>query len=163
MKVRLELTLFWWKPHCFSCLNSWEQHHSHTTRYHSWSERKLEYPEKTVGWERFKLKSSPHTNVCWYGDWYHAVRPYASSIPQGYFIPHGHPSRYQPHHTRLNFGENTGTGVSLFCPCSPYKYSWFGLFYTWPHSRHIISLHLIIAQFINIACLALIFADTLGP
>ena len=48
-------------------------------------------------------------------------------------------------------------------PARRTKYSRFGLFYTWPRSRHIISLHLIIAQFINIACLALIFADTLGP
>ena len=51
----------------------------------------------------------------------------------------------------------------FFGPARCTKYSRFGLFYTWPHSRHIISLHLIIAQFINIACLTLIFADTLGP
>ena len=30
------------------------------------------------------------------------------------FYPDGHPSRYQPRPTGLNFGEQTGTGVFLF-------------------------------------------------
>ena len=30
-------------------------------------------------------------------------------------FPAGHPSSYQPHPTRFNFAEQTGTGVSFWC------------------------------------------------
>ena len=36
---------------------------------------------------------------------------YARLTSQGVFYLDGHPSRYQPHPTGLNFCEQTGTGV----------------------------------------------------
>jgi len=44
---------------------------------------------------------------------------YASLTSQGvqprvFYLLDGHPSRYQPRPTGLNFGEQTGTGVSLW-------------------------------------------------
>ena len=68
-------------------------------------------PSKS-GWDRLKL--NPHTTLVVEVEGVNDVR-YASLTSQG--VQHrvlyrdGHPSRYQPRPTGLNFGEQTGTGV----------------------------------------------------
>ena len=68
-------------------------------------------PSKS-GWDRLKL--NPHTTLVVEVEGVNDVR-YTSLTSQG--VQHralyqdGHPSRYQPHPTGLNFGEQTGTGV----------------------------------------------------
>ena len=71
-------------------------------------------PSKS-GWDRLKL--NPHTTFVVEVEGVIDVR-YASLTSQGVqhrvFYLDGHPSRYQPRPTGLNFGEQTGTGVSLW-------------------------------------------------
>ena len=67
------------------------------------------------GWDRLKL--SPHTTFVVEVERVIDVH-YASltsqAVQHGVFYPYGHPSRYQPCPPGLNFGEQTGTGVSLW-------------------------------------------------
>ena len=62
-----------------------------------------------------RLKLSPHTTFVVEVEGVVDVH-YASltsqAVQHGVFYPDGHPSRYQPRPTGLNFGEQTGTGVS---------------------------------------------------
>ena len=68
-------------------------------------------PSKS-GWDRLKL--NPHTTFVVEVEGVIDVQ-YASLTSQGVqhrvFYLDGHPSRYQPRPTGLNFGEQTGTGV----------------------------------------------------
>ena len=67
-------------------------------------------PSKS-GWDRLKL--SPHTFVVEVEgviDVHYASLTY-QAVQHGVFYLDGHPSRYQPRPTGLNFGEQTGTGV----------------------------------------------------
>ena len=72
-------------------------------------------PSKS-GWDLLKLSS--HTTFCSRGgrrDWCPLCQPdFPRSTAQGNNYPDGHPSRYQPHPTGLNFSERMGTGVSLW-------------------------------------------------
>ena len=72
-------------------------------------------PSKS-GWDRLKL--NPHTTFVVEVEGVIDVH-YASLTSQGVqhrvFYLDGHPSRYQPRPTGLNFGEQTRTGVSLWC------------------------------------------------
>ena len=69
-------------------------------------------PSKS-GWDWLRL--SPHTTIVVEVEGVIDVH-YASltsqAVQHGVFYLDGHPSRYQPRPTGLNFGEQTGTGVS---------------------------------------------------
>ena len=70
-------------------------------------------PSKS-GWDRLKL--NPHTTfvveVEGVIDVHYAILT-SQGVQHRVFYRDGHPSRYQPRPTGLNFGEQTGTGVSL--------------------------------------------------
>ena len=70
-------------------------------------------PSKS-GWDRLKL--SLHTTFVVEVEGVidlHYASLTSQAVQHGVFYPDGHPYRYQPRPTGLNFGEQTGTGVSL--------------------------------------------------
>ena len=83
------------------------------SRSQFWGGRKPECPEETLE-VRLRLKLNPHTTFVVEVKGVIDVH-YASLTSQGVqhrvFYLDGHPSRYQPCPTELNFGEQTGTCV----------------------------------------------------
>ena len=64
-----------------------------------------------------RLKLSPHTTFVVEVEGVidvHYSSLTSQAVQHGVFYPDGHPSRYRPRPTGLNFGERTETGVSLW-------------------------------------------------